>query len=56
MSEGEFLRITEKNNPIVWDVEGRAVVLRDDLGPCRKRPELKCVEDNGVEGLESCQY
>ncbi|MBP1356877.1 MAG: nucleotidyltransferase domain-containing protein [Sulfolobus sp.] len=42
LTEREFFEKLRKNNPIVWDIRDRAVVLRDDLNLC-KRAELKCI-------------
>ncbi|NON62113.1 nucleotidyltransferase domain-containing protein [Acidianus sp. RZ1] len=43
LTEREFFEKSRKNNPIIWDIKERGVVLKDDLNLC-KRAQLNCVE------------
>ncbi|MEJ2770733.1 MULTISPECIES: nucleotidyltransferase domain-containing protein [unclassified Stygiolobus] len=44
LTEEEFHKALEKNNPITWDVRSKGVVLRDDLGLCEKY-NISCFRD-----------
>ncbi|MDT7901916.1 MAG: nucleotidyltransferase domain-containing protein [Acidianus sp.] len=43
LTEEEFKKALEKNNPIIWDVKSVGLVLRDDLNLCSKY-NLRCSE------------
>ncbi|BCU66866.1 DNA polymerase subunit beta [Sulfolobales archaeon HS-7] len=46
LTEEEFDRAVKKNNPIIWDVKGKGVILRDDLRLCEKY-SVECVSHVG---------
>jgi hypothetical protein len=36
LNEGELDKAIRKNNPVIWDVKSKGIVLRDDLEICKK--------------------
>ncbi|BBG23150.1 hypothetical protein IC006_0434 [Sulfuracidifex tepidarius] len=43
INEGEFDKAIRKNNPVIWDVKNKGIVLRDDLEICKKYANvIKC--------------